>query len=162
MTDVDLAAHAHALLDTNRYLTLATADAAGRPWSTPVYFAPAPGWRFYWMSETDARHSRNLVAQPHVGLVVFDSTVTPHHGRAVYAAGPARELADDEVDEALKAYPGPSRRGVPPMTRDDVTGSSPYRLYQATADELWVLCPREPGRACPRHGLARDHRAQIN
>ena len=47
---------------------------------------------------------------------------------------------------------GPSPRvGTPkrptissPMTRDDVTGASPYRLYQATADELWVLCPREP------------------
>src|SRR5262249_11030464 len=96
-----------------------------------------------------------------VSLVVFDSTVAPYHGRAVYALGQAHELTDDEVDEGLEAYPGPSRQGVPPMTRDDVTGSSVYRLYQATASELWVLCPREPGHPCPLHGLARDHRARV-
>ena len=161
MIAVDLVAHANDLLDTNRYLTLGTADADGRPWTTPVYFAPAPGWRFYWVSETDAWHSRNLAERPQVSLVVFDSTVEPYHGRAVYARGRAHELTGDDVDEGLKAYPGPGRRGVRLMTRDDVTGSSAYRLYEATASELWVLCPREPGQPCPPHGLARDHRARV-
>jgi nitroimidazol reductase NimA-like FMN-containing flavoprotein (pyridoxamine 5'-phosphate oxidase superfamily) len=161
VTSNDLTEHAQALLDTNRYLTIGTADADGRPWTTPVYFAPAPTWRFYWMSETNARHSRNIAERPEVSLLVFDSTVTPHHGRAVYGVGTARELTDSEVDDALKVYPGPIRRGVPAMTRDDVTGSSAYRLYRATADELWVLCPREPRRPCALHGLARDHRARV-
>ena len=161
MSSDDFAAHAQALLDTNRYLTIGTADPDGRPWVTPVYFAPAPGWRFYWTSEPTAQHSRNLVARPRVSLVVFDSTVTPYHGRAVYAAGVASEVSEDEVDEALQAYPGPSGRGVSPMTRADFTGSSTYRLYRASAEELWVLCPREPGQPCARHSYARDHRARV-
>ena len=159
--DNDLVAHARALVELNRYLTIGTTDHQGRPWTTPVYFAATQEWHFYWMSETDARHSRNLAERPDVSLVVFDSTVPPYHGRAVYAVGQAHELAEGEVDEGLRAYPGPSRPEVPPTTRDDVTGSSPYRLFRATAAELWVLCPREPRRPCSRHDLARDHRARI-
>lgn len=161
MTDDDLLDHARSLLEVNRYLTLGTVDQAGRPWTSPVYFAATPDWSFYWMSETDARHSRNLAERPDVSLVVFDSTVAPHHGRALYAAGKAHQLPDDEVDAGLRAYPGPGRPEAAASTRDDVTGPSPYRLFRATAAELWVLCPREPGRPCLRHDLARNHRARI-
>ena len=34
--DEDLFAHARAIVDNIRYLTLATVDADGNPWSTPV------------------------------------------------------------------------------------------------------------------------------
>lgn len=161
MTTPDLIGHAQALVDANRYLTLGTTSADGRPWTSPVCFA-AGVREFYWISAPDAQHSRNLSERPHVSLVVFDSTVAPYHGRAVYATGYARELSDDEMDAGLAVYPGPNRPGVSPLTRDDVTGSSAYRLYQATATDLWVLCPREPRQPCPLHGLARDHRARID
>src|SRR5260370_954526 len=51
MTADDLAAHARALLDANGYLTLGTVDPAGRPWTSPVYFAAAGLREFYWSSE---------------------------------------------------------------------------------------------------------------
>jgi hypothetical protein len=161
MTPDDLAAHARALLDANRYLTLGTVDPDGRPWTSPVYFASGGERVFYWMSATDAQHSRNLAERPQVSIVVFDSSVAPYHGRAVYAVGEARELSGDELDRGLEIYPGPRHRGGLPITRDDVTGPSPYRLYQATASDLWVLCPREPRQPCQLHGLAQDHRTRI-
>jgi hypothetical protein len=161
MITPDLARHAQDLLEANHYLTLGTTGTDGRPWTSPVYFAAAGLREFYWISDSDAQHSRNLTARPHVSLVVFDSTVAPYHGRAVYAAGWARELSGAELDAGLAAYPGSPERGVPTITRGDVTGSSPYRLYQATATDLWVLCPREPRQPCPLHGLARDHRTRI-
>ena len=162
MTPDDLTAHARALLDANRYLTLGTVDANGRPWTSPVYFAPAGIRDFYWTSETDARHSRNLVERPQVSVVVFDSSVPPYHGRAVYAVGTARELQGDELDRGLQVYPGPSDRDAIRLTRDEVSGSSPYRLYRATATEAWVLCPRDPRRPCRLHGLAKDHRTPVD
>lgn len=161
MTHHDLVAHARALLDVNRYLTLATIGPDGRPWTSPVYFACAGEREFYWMSATDAQHSRNLAVRPQVSIVVFDSTVAPYHGRAVYAVGEARELSGEDLDRGLEVYPGPGRRGGVPITRDDVTGSSPNRLYQMRVSDLWVLCPREPGQPCPLHGLAQDHRTRI-
>jgi hypothetical protein len=160
-THADLAAHARALLDANRYLTLGTAGPDGRPWTSPVYFASEGDRAFYWVSSIEARHSRHLAGNPHVSIVVFDSTVAPYHGRAVYAAGDAHELSGDDLEHGLEVYPGPPRRGGSPVTRDDVTGPSAYRLYRATASDLWVLCPREPGQPCALHGLAEDHRTRV-
>jgi hypothetical protein len=161
MTADDIAAHARTLLDTNGFLTLGTVDPAGRPWTSPVYFAAAGLREFYWSSETDAVHSRNLAACRHVSIVVFDSSVRPYRGRALYAVGAAAELHGDDLDHGLRVYPGPVDRGATALTRDDVTGSSPYRLYRATATDVWVLCPREPGQPCPLHGLAKDHRTRV-
>jgi nitroimidazol reductase NimA-like FMN-containing flavoprotein (pyridoxamine 5'-phosphate oxidase superfamily) len=157
----DLVAHARALIDANDYLTLGTAGPDGRPWTSPVYFAPAADREFLWVSATDARHSRHIAERPQVSLVVFDSTVVPYHGRAVYASGEARELAGDDLDRALRSYPRSNGRGATAVTRDDVTGPSEYRLFRAVLSEMWVLCPREPRQPCPLHGLAKDHRAEV-
>ena len=158
----DLAAHARSILDTIGFMVLGTADADGRPWTSPVYFAADGLRQFYWLSATDSQHSVNVAARPQVSLVVFDSTVRPYHGSAVYAAGDAHELSGTDLDRALQVYPGPADRGGSTMTLDDVTGSSPYRMYRATASGLWVLCPRDRGQPCALHGIAQDHRAEIS
>ena len=162
MTQRDLRSHALSLLEANKYLTLGTVDPDGQPWTTPVYFASAGLRQYYWISETGARHSRNLAERAQISLVVFDSTVAPYHGRALYAVATARELSGADLDAGLAVYPGPDSRGATPVTRDDVLGSSSYRLYQATAAHLWILCPREPRQPCPLHGLATDHRVSVD
>jgi hypothetical protein len=161
MTSADLASHARTIIDANLYLVLGTSDSEGRPWTSPVYFAPAGDRGFYWTSAVDARHSRHLAERPHVSIVIFDSTVPPYHGRALYAVGEARELAGSDLDRALKAYPRPHGSDATPLTRTDVTGPAAYRMYQAIASDGWVLCPREPRQPCPLHGLSADHRTRI-
>jgi hypothetical protein len=37
---LDLGAIARAIIDSNMYMTLGTADENGRPWVSPVYYAP--------------------------------------------------------------------------------------------------------------------------
>jgi pyridoxine/pyridoxamine 5'-phosphate oxidase len=161
MTEVDLVGHARDVVARNRYLTLGTVDGQGRPWTAPVYFAPAGDRDVLWVSEVGAEHSRNLAERPAVSWVIFDSTVAPYHGRAVYGVGEARELAGAELDRGLRGYPRPDADGAVALTREDVTAPADYRLYRATARELWVLCPREPRHPCPLHGLAKDHRARV-
>jgi hypothetical protein len=94
-------------------------------------------------------------------MVIFDSTVPPYHGRAVYAVGEASELSGSDLDRALEAYPRPDGDDATPVMRSEVTAPAAYRLYQATASDMWVLCPREPRQPCPLHGLARDHRTLV-
>lgn len=161
-TDTDaLSDHGQELLAGNAYLTLGTVDAAGHPWTTPVYFA-ADGLRdYYWVSSESSRHSQNLAAHPQVSLAVFDSTVPAYHGRCLYAAGDAAVLAGEDLERGLAVYPGPAARGGTAVTRDEVTGASPWRLYRARATAVWVLCPREPRRPCPLHGRSEDHRERI-
>lgn len=161
MTHDDLTAHARAIVDANLYLILGTTDPDGHPWTSPVYFAPGGDREFYWLSATDSQHSRYLAERPRVSIVIFDSTVPPYHGRAVYAIGEARELTGSDLDQALQVYPRPHGGGVTPFTREDVTAPAPYRLYRATASDLWILCPREPRQPCRLHGIAKDHRARV-
>ena len=52
------------IVEANRYLVLATADATGRPWSSPVYFAHDDFTRFFWVSSPDVTHSRNIAVRP--------------------------------------------------------------------------------------------------
>jgi nitroimidazol reductase NimA-like FMN-containing flavoprotein (pyridoxamine 5'-phosphate oxidase superfamily) len=61
------------IIEASSYLVLATADTAGRPWSTPLYFAHIGFTEFFWVSSPDVTHSRNIAVRPEVGIVVFDS-----------------------------------------------------------------------------------------
>ena len=161
MTHDDLMAHARTIIAANSYLTLGTSDMNGHPWTSPVYFAAGSLRQYYWQSATDARHSRNLVERPEVSIVIFDSTVAPYHGRAVYGVGAANELSGSDLDRALEIYPRRGDRGATPVMLEEVSGAAPYRLYRAIASDLWVLCPREPRQPCLLHGLAKDHRTRV-
>ncbi len=44
-------------------MTLGTADEGGTPWVSPVWYAPDGYTEFLWVSDPEARHSRNLAAR---------------------------------------------------------------------------------------------------
>src|SRR6266508_544280 len=89
----DTAAVARRIVDANLYMVLATADATGRPWASPVYFANSGYDEFFWVSSPDATHSRNIAARPQVGIVVFDSQVPIGTGQGVYMAAVAEQVS---------------------------------------------------------------------
>jgi nitroimidazol reductase NimA-like FMN-containing flavoprotein (pyridoxamine 5'-phosphate oxidase superfamily) len=99
---------ARRIIDTNHYLTLATADRDGRPWASPVYYTPDSGSDFYWVSRPDSRHSRNLAGRPQVGIVIYDSQVPLFAAEAVYLTAPTFAIAhltydgsEPAIDELL-------------------------------------------------------------
>jgi Pyridoxamine 5'-phosphate oxidase len=138
--DRDPAAQARAIIEANLYMVLATADGAGLPWATPVYYAPVAYRDFIWVSAPDARHSQNIQVRPDVGIVIFDSTVPISTGQGVYMSAVAREVDGDEVMDLLDVF---SRRtvghGGRPFTVADVGAASRLRLYTATALDHYVL-----------------------
>jgi nitroimidazol reductase NimA-like FMN-containing flavoprotein (pyridoxamine 5'-phosphate oxidase superfamily) len=69
----DFGAIAKAIIDSNLYLTLGTADEVGRPWVSPVYYAHEGYAEFYWVSSPEATHSRNIASRPEIAIVIFDS-----------------------------------------------------------------------------------------
>ena len=139
MTD-DNAAIARAIIDANRYMTLSTADASGLPWVSPVWFATADHRRFFWVSDPNARHSRNLAARPELAIVIFDSTVVPGGAQPVYLSAVAEEVPDAELDEGLAVFAqGSEAQGLRVWTREDVTSPARHRLYRALASEHFIL-----------------------
>jgi Pyridoxamine 5'-phosphate oxidase len=88
---------ARRIIDSNRFMTNGTADAQGRSWAPPVWFANEGYRDFLWVSGPGARDPRNVAARPGLALVVFDSTAAPGDAAVVYAEGRGEELANQET-----------------------------------------------------------------
>lgn len=134
---------ARSIIESNRYMVLGTADEAGVPWVTPVWFAQSEYRRFVWVSSPDRRHSRNVKARPELSIVIFDSQVEVGSARAVYLSGLAQELSggDVERDIALFDATGQAQGLTRRWASADVLPPSPYRLYRVTVSQAWVLDP---------------------
>jgi nitroimidazol reductase NimA-like FMN-containing flavoprotein (pyridoxamine 5'-phosphate oxidase superfamily) len=136
----DPVADARAVIDSNSYMTLGTADESGRPWVSPVWFAHSGYREFFWVSSPDARHSINLAARPEVGIVIFDSQVPPAEAEAVYVSAKAEELSGDEVEPGIEVFSQKSESdGLPAYSRVDVEEPAKLRLYRAVATEHFAL-----------------------
>jgi hypothetical protein len=134
-------AMAKATVDGNSYMTLATADAAGVPWASPVWYAPASYREYFWVSRPGARHSQNIAVRPQIGIVIFDSTVPINTGRAVYMAAVAEQVTDDaEVARGMSVFSARSlAQGARAWKPEEVGPSGRVRLYRARASEQFVL-----------------------
>jgi nitroimidazol reductase NimA-like FMN-containing flavoprotein (pyridoxamine 5'-phosphate oxidase superfamily) len=139
----DFSDMARDIIESNRYMVLGTADDAGVPWVTPVWFAQSDYRRFIWVSSPDRRHSRNVRARPEVSIVLFDSHVAVGSARAVYMSARAEELtgADLERDVALFDTASQAQGLTRRWGLEDMLAPAPYRLYRATVSQHWVLDP---------------------
>jgi len=138
----DLTTIARGIIDSNLYMVLGTAGEAGRPWVSPVYFAPEAYREFFWISSPAAKHSLNLAARPDISIVVFDSQVAISTGQGVYMSAVAEELGGPDLDRGMDIYSSRVRaHGGRQFTVQDVQGGAVYRMYRATASHHWVLDP---------------------
>ena len=136
----DFAAIARKIVDKNLYMAVATADSSGQPWASPVFYAHSGYRQFFWVSEPDATHSRNLRERREVGGVIFDSKAKLNNGQGVYILGVGRELPAHETKEGIQIFSERSaERGGKEWTVEDVRDPSPHRLYHATAEAVYVL-----------------------
>jgi ribosomal protein S18 acetylase RimI-like enzyme len=127
----DLPGLVHAVVDTNWYLTLGTAEADGRPRLSPVYFTHHDYRTFYWVSAPESQHSRNIAVRPDVSIVIYDSTAPVGAGQAVYLTAVATEVPRvDLVAECRLAF-ARLRGGAVAVSPEELTAPSPFRLYRA-------------------------------
>jgi uncharacterized protein YhbP (UPF0306 family) len=156
----ELAEVVRSVIDANRYMALGTADEAGHPWVTPVWFASEDYRNFHWVSSPDAKHSRYLAARPEVAIAIFDSSVPVGGAQAVYMKGVAEELTGSDLEQGLEVFDRVSREDHGrAYALDEVQGSALIRLYRATVIEHWVLVPGlDPDRGS---GIDRSERVSL-
>jgi nitroimidazol reductase NimA-like FMN-containing flavoprotein (pyridoxamine 5'-phosphate oxidase superfamily) len=136
----DLQAAVKAIVDANRYMTLATAAEDGTPWASPVWYASADYREFFWVSSPEARHSRNLSVRPELAIVIFDSGQAPGSAGAVYVSATAAQVPEPDLDRGLAVYSRVSQaQSLRAWNRSDVSPPAKHRLYRATAVEHFVL-----------------------
>jgi hypothetical protein len=131
---------AQAIIDASLYLVLATADGAGRPWSSPVYFAHDGYGAFLWVSAQDAVHSRNIAVRPQVGIVIFDSHAAISTGQGVYMSAIAAEVGAGDLTRGIETFSQRSiGHGGVAWTVTDVQAERGVRLYRAVAESCSIL-----------------------
>lgn len=133
---------AKAIIDSNMYMVLGTADESGAPWVSPVYYA-AVGYReFYWVSSPEVRHSRNIAERPQISIVIFNSQALIGTGQGVYMSAVAEQLTGTELDRGIELFSRTSLgHGGHEWKREDVQEPALYRLYRAITSEHWILDP---------------------
>ena len=128
----DASRKARQLIADTPYLTLATADASGKPWSCPVYFAPDQVFTLYWVSFKQTVHSANIRVRPQVGISILGEP-PGHEGEGVYFEAVAAELHElTEVERAIevrRTRPQDSKFAV--TAPEDVLGDAAWRIYRA-------------------------------
>jgi uncharacterized protein YhbP (UPF0306 family) len=125
------------LLDESALFALATLTQDGAAHINTAYFAWSPTLELVWLSHPDARHSRNIRANPSAAAAVYDSTQSwgkPDRGLQLF--GSASELQD--ADDAGAFY----ARRFPGYRRDDVEA---YRFYAFRPQRIKLFDERELG-----------------
>jgi len=88
-----LAAIARRLLEASTLCAIATVSPGGRAHVNTAYFAWGPDFDVVWLSAPEARHSRNVRANPSAAVAVFRSTQRwGGSDRGIQLFGRAREL----------------------------------------------------------------------
>jgi hypothetical protein len=135
---IDLRSRAREVVESERYVVLATVSPEGVPWSCPVWFAHDDLDAFFWLSRPGRTHSVNVAHQPRIGLVAFDSRQPTGVGLAVYASADASAVPDSDLDEALAIVSARSlTHGGGAWDRARIS-SAPLELYVARPVELWL------------------------
>lgn len=120
------------------YITIATSS-KDVPWNTPVYSAFDEKYNFYWASDQNGQHSKNIRENNQVFLVIYDSTAPEGTGEGVYIQAKAFELANkEEIRHALaKLY---ARKNQNPEKRkpEEFLGDYPRRVYKAVPEKFWI------------------------
>jgi uncharacterized protein YhbP (UPF0306 family) len=144
------------VLAANRYLVLATADQAGTPWVTPVFFAPLGPDRVCWVSSPESRHSRNIAERAAIAITVFDSTVEVGQAEAAYFDADAAQATPEESETPLQAL----NARLPPgklLSVEDLQPHGPMVIYRADLLHRYVLVRG----GNPEHGNVTDMTLEV-
>jgi len=121
------------------YITIATSSKDGQPWNTPVYSAFDENYNFFWASDQNGQHSKNIKENPNVFLAIYDSTTPEGTGEGVYIKAKAYEVTDEaEIKHALACLY--TRKNQDPEKRkpQEFLGDFPRRVYKAIPEKVWI------------------------
>src|SRR6266567_232260 len=140
MADQLLIQKAKEIIEKIKYITIATASKDGTPWNSPVYSAFDEKYNFFWASDQNGQHSKNIAVNNKIFLVIYDSTVPEGTGVGVYIQARAYKLDNPkEIDRGLKYLDGRVNKTKYPHTRNSqFQNDKPRRVYKAEPEKIWL------------------------
>jgi hypothetical protein len=136
-----------------RYATVATADLRARPWNTPVYSAFDDDLNIYWISDRQNKHSLNILENPQVFIVFYDSTVPAGQGVGLYLRATVSQLSDPgDIQFARELVDGADSDST-----EEYSGDGVCRIYRAAPENAWINAVEE----CDGI-IVRDYRVEVS
>jgi nitroimidazol reductase NimA-like FMN-containing flavoprotein (pyridoxamine 5'-phosphate oxidase superfamily) len=123
------------------YITIATVNEDGQPWNSPVYSGFDDELNFYWSSDKDSNHSKNVRRDSRIFLVIYDSTVPEGAGEGAYILAKAYELREKEEIIIARRITQARKNQLDEITSDEnekFTGSKIRRVYKAIPEKIWM------------------------
>jgi uncharacterized protein YhbP (UPF0306 family) len=127
------------LLDASTLCAISTVSPRTRAHVNTAYFAWTPALEIVWLSDPEARHSRNLEASPTAAIAVYDSSQSwgePDRGLQLF--GSAREVGSSARREAERDY----GKRFPQFAK---AGSGELRFYRFRPSRLKLFDERTLG-----------------
>ena len=135
----ELTIQAKKVINKILYITIATCNKNVEPWSSPVYSAFDENYTFYWASWIKNQHSKNILENKNVFVVIYDSTVPEGTGFGVYMKGKAFKLDKEDIQEIQKAIKLLSeRKNGNPRRPEEFLGEFPRRIFKFVPEKVWV------------------------
>ena len=125
---------ARAVIDNNNHMTIATINADGKPWITPVFYVHDDHFSLYWVSYKESKHSKNIQSNPDVAISIYGSVPPDNEIDAVYIEAEATQLEDEaDVLPAIAVLAGRIQEEKYMIKfPKDVMGEAAWRIYRAT------------------------------
>lgn len=150
MTEPEKAAR---ILRETRYLSLATVNPDGTPWISTIFTCYDKNLRFIWQSKKDARHTQNLLANPHVAINLYWVGPGEDNVDGLYIEAQAKEIKGiKSVLASLKVFATTllrskflSKEGFKLFLAhpEDFLLDAPFRLYEAVPTKIHKFVPLE-------------------
>lgn len=143
---MDLNQLAHDIITNNEYLTLATIDEGGKPWTCILAYAYDEKYSFYFVSLPTAQHSQHIARNSNVSFTIFDSHQDFGKGVGLQGIGQVVEVEQSSFDTVSAVY---FSRQYPygNILNEFMEGlqkllkSGEYRFYKLTPKQVWINDP---------------------
>lgn len=127
------------IIENIQYMTVATVCEDGTPWNSPVATAYDEDLNFYWKSWTENQHSKNIVRNQGIFIVIYDSRAKAGEGEGVYIKAIAKPLLEHEEQDIVDAYTVlKNRSGFASSEYTEFVKGIPRRIYKAVPQQIWM------------------------
>lgn len=126
------------LIENNTTMIIATANADGKPWISPVFFSYDDQFNLYWVSDKKAQHSASVRTRPQVGIVIVGAIPPEDYPDAAYFDAEAIELNNEtDIKQGMTALAKRHQADKFVIkTPADASGDACWRIYKATYKEV--------------------------
>lgn len=134
---------AHTIIKDNNYMSLASSSKEGKPWVVAVFYSCDKDYNFYFLSAVDSKHAKQMLANPNVAFVIFDSGQKIGESDAVEVEGVVSVVGEDEIKKVIEVYVKklfPSS-DMPPTTRynpSEYIEPSEFRFFKIKPGKMYT------------------------